>query len=83
MVKAPDIDAFVYETNVQERYESKLGILDNQFLFRQESSLSALSRARIRSNISIPKTFEKGDFRLTVSKKYTPANMLVEMKIQD
>jgi hypothetical protein len=31
MVKAPDIDAFVYETNVQERFESRHGSGDVLF----------------------------------------------------
>lgn len=31
MVKAPDIDAFVYETNIQERFESRHGSGDVLF----------------------------------------------------
>jgi 6-phosphofructokinase len=81
MVKAPDIDAFVYETNIQERFESRHGTGD--VLFRQESGLSALSRARIRAPVRIPRALTQGDFRLTAIKRYTPANQLVQMKIGD
>jgi len=46
MVKDPDIDMFVYTTDIQERYEGR--IRGANVLFKQESSLSVLSRSRIR-----------------------------------
>ena len=74
MVKDPDLDAIVYETNVQERFENQTGTGSQHFLFRQESSLSTLSRERIRAPIALPKIFNKGDFRLKVIKRYAPGN---------
>ena len=78
MVKAPDTDAFVYATEVQENYETKKV---HDVLFRQESSLSVLSRGRIRANIDIPDTLNNLNYRMTAIKKYLPYSMLVESKI--
>lgn len=81
MVSPPDIDSFVYATEVQERYEDKKG--NDDTLFRQESSLSALSRSRIRSKIDIPDTLKNGNYRMTAIKKYLPYSILVESKISE
>jgi hypothetical protein len=80
MVSPPDIDSFVYATEVQERYEAKMG---DGVLLRQESSLSVLSRSRIRAAIDIPDTLKNGNYRMTAIKKYMPYSMLVESKIQE
>lgn len=80
MVSPPDIDSFVYATEVQERYESKKG---EDILLRQESSLSVLSRSRMRANIDIPDTLSNGNYRMTAIKKYMPYSMLVETKIEE
>ena len=81
MVRDPDIDMFVYTTHAQERYESRHRA--EEVLFRQESSLSALSRARIRGDVEIPDCLEHGRFGLSVLKRYLPYSQLVESKIQE
>ena len=80
MVSPPDVDSFVYATEVQERYEDKK---NECALFRQESSLSVLSRSRIRGHIDIPDTLSNGNYRMTAIKKYMPYSMLVESKIAE
>jgi len=70
MVKDPDIDMFVYTTDVQERYEGQHRGED--VLFRQESSLSVLSRARIRGEVVIPETLSRGKYKMSVLKRYIP-----------
>jgi hypothetical protein len=80
MVSPPDIDSFVYATEVQERYESKIG---EDILMRQESSLSVLSRSRIRAQIDMPDTLSNGNYRMTAIKKFLPYSMLVESKIEE
>jgi hypothetical protein len=52
-------------------------------ILRQESSLSVLSRSRIRAAIDIPDTLKNGNYRMTAIKKYMPFSMLVESKIQE
>ena len=81
MVRDPDIDMFVYSTHVQERYETRQK--GEEVLFRQESSLSALSRARIRGDVEIPDCLDHGRFGLSVLKPYIPYSQLVESKIQE
>jgi hypothetical protein len=80
MVSPPDLDAFTYETDVQERYEGRHA--GDEQLFRQESSLSTLSRARIRAEpVIIPDMFIKNNFRINAIKSYNPFTPLVQQKI--
>jgi hypothetical protein len=79
MVRDPDMDFFIYSTDVQERYEAR--IKTENYLFKQEASLSVVSRARIKEVLPIPDTLEAGNFRLTAIKKFTPYSQLVESKI--
>lgn len=79
MVKAPDVDAFVYETDVQERYERRH---EDDVLFRQESSLSVLSRARIRAEVAVPAILRARAWRLTAIKKYSPLSQQASSHIE-
>jgi diphosphate-dependent phosphofructokinase len=68
MVSPPDVDAFVYATEVQEKYENRHQ--DDDIIQRQESSLSVLSRSRIRAAVTVPDTLGNANFRMTAIKKY-------------
>ena len=68
MVRDPDIDLFVYATEEQEKYESRN--VDEVVLFRQGSSLSALSRSRIRAPITIPNVLKNSNYRVVCIKNY-------------
>ena len=81
MVRPPDLDSMIYETDVQERYESRH--LHEDMLFKQESSLSELSRARIKAHVPIPGFLRKGTYSLMAIKKYYAESPLVNMKIKD
>lgn len=81
MVSPPNLDTLTYETDVQERYENRH--LQEDVIFRQESSLSELSRSRIRANVEIPDFLRKGMFKASAIKKYSPDSLLVETKIQE
>jgi len=81
MVSPPDIDSFVYATDVQEKYESRTK--KNNVNFRQQSSLSELSRRRIREDIDIPEALLAGNFKFVAIKRYTPYSQLVESKIEE
>lgn len=81
MVRPPNLDALIYETEVQERFENRHEHED--VVHRQETSLSELSRARIRDKIEIPSCFSKNNYQLSAVKKYTPYTPLVEAKIQE
>jgi hypothetical protein len=52
-------------------------------LFRQESSLSVLSRSRIKADTVIPDSFAKANYVVTGIKKFSPYSQLVETKIQE
>ena len=79
MVSPPNLDSLKYETDVQERYENQQE--DEDILFKQESSLSELSRARIRGEIAMPDCLVKGTFTISAIKSYSPFQPLVETKI--
>lgn len=81
MVRDPDVDTFIYATEVQEKYEQRHKA--NDVLFRQESSLSVFSRARIRAEVTMPNCLTKANFRMCASKKYSPYSQLVESKIAE
>lgn len=83
MVKDPDIENFLYSTDVQEKYESKNKKNAHTNLFRQVSQLSILSRSRIRAPITIPDTLTNGNYTLAGIKKYQPYSQLVYSKIQE
>jgi len=83
MVCDPEIDTFIYETDVQERYEKRVMDTNDDQLFRQESSLSALSQARIKATHDIPNFMDGGNWRLTAVKKYAPSSQLVQTKINE
>lgn len=81
MVSPPDLDAMIYETDVQERYENRH--LHEDILFKQESSLSELSRARIKAHVPIPEFLQKGAYGAKCIKKYVAESPLVMLKIKD
>lgn len=81
MVKPPELDTMIYETEVQERYETRH--LNEDMLFKQESSLSELSRARIKAHVPIPEFLRKGAYSCIAIKKFTAESPLVFMKMQD
>lgn len=81
MVKPPELDTMIYETEVQERYESRH--LNDDVLFKQESSLSELSRARIKAPVPIPEFLRKGTYTCIAIKKFAAESPLVFMKLQD
>jgi hypothetical protein len=81
MVCPPDVDGFVYATEVQEKYENRHK--DDDIIQRQESSLSVLSRSRIRADITIPDTLRNANFRMTAIKKTQPYSQLVQSKIYE
>ena len=83
MVEDPDTDVFIYETDAQERYEQRVRESQDDQLFRQESSLSHLSQARIKADVQMPKFFQSCNFRPVAIKKYTPVSQLVEIKISE
>jgi hypothetical protein len=70
MVRDPDLDYFIYSTDVQERYEKRLKT--DTVLFKQEASLSVLSRSRIKEILPISQTLNNANFRINAIKKYTP-----------
>ena len=75
MVSPPDVDAFVYATEVQKKYEARQQ--DDDTLLRQASGLSVLSRSRVRAEITIPDTLKNANYRMTAIKKYQPYSQLV------
>jgi hypothetical protein len=81
MVSPPDLDSMIYETDVQERYENRH--LHEDVLFKQETSLSELSRARIKAKVVIPEFLTKGSYTAITVKRFSAESPLVNMKIQD
>lgn len=81
MVKDPEIKVFVASTDAQEKYENSVTSGTPQF--KQGSSLSLLSRSRIRQPVIIPDVLKNGKFRMTAIRKYQPYSQLVQMKIRE
>lgn len=81
MVRDPDVQAFLAATEEQELYEQqhKAGAA----YFKQGSSLSLLSRSRIRQPVIIPDVLRNGKYRLSAIKKYQPHSQLVALKIRE
>jgi 6-phosphofructokinase 1 len=81
MVRDPDLQAFLAATEEQENYElqHKAGAA----YFKQGSSLSVLSRSRIRQPVTIPDVLKNGKYRLSAIKRYQPYSQLVALKIRE
>lgn len=45
---------------------------EDNALFKQESSLSELSRSRIKDTLPIPQTLVNANYRINAIKRYTP-----------
>lgn len=81
MVKDPDVKAFLAATATQETYEESLK--SGACKFKQGSSLSLLSRSRIRQPVIIPDVLKNSKYRLSAIRKYTPYSQLVQQKIRE
>jgi len=81
MVSDPDVETFLAATEEQEKYEQqhKAGAA----YFKQGSSLSLLSRSRIRQPVIIPDVLKNGKYRLSAIRKYQPYSQLVALKIRE